>query len=177
MLFLARKNLFAEPTRLMLSISGGAFAVLLILVLGGLYRGWQTKLTVYLQSLDTDLVVGQAGSADTTHSMSFLPATLGDQLRQIPGVTQVDDFMGRQIMVEDKGKEFRVFLVGFDPGTGRNPPLGMKEGTADIRDGQIVVDQAFARKAGYRLGDTVPLAVNRGGPNRSCVSTPRTPSK
>lgn len=158
MFFLARKNLFAEKTRLIMSISGVAFAVLLILVLGGLYRGWQTKLTVYLQSLDADLVIGQQGSADTTHSMSFLPSTLGDQLRQVPGVTQVDDFMGRQIMVTDKGKDFRVFLVGFEPDTGRNRPLGLKSGTADITDGQIVIDEALARKGGYRMGDTVPIA-------------------
>lgn len=158
MFFLARRNLFAEKTRLIMSISGIAFAVLLILVLGGLYRGWQTKLTVYLQSLDADLVVGQAGSADTTHSMSFLPASMADQLRQVPGVTQVDDFMGRQTMVTDKGQDFRVFLVGFDPGSGRNQPIGIKKGTDNIQDGQIVIDEAFARKAGYALGDTVPLA-------------------
>lgn len=158
MFLLAKKNLFAEKTRLVMSISGVAFAVLLILVLSGLYRGWQTKLTVYLQSLDADLVVGQQGSADTTHSMSFLPATLAEQLRQIPGITQVDDFMGRQIMVTDKGKDFRVFLVGFEPDTGRNRPLGLKSGTADITDGQIVIDEALARKGSYRLGDSVPLA-------------------
>lgn len=158
MFFLARKNLFAEKTRLIMSIGGVAFAVLLILVLGGLYRGWQTKLTSYLQSLDTDFVIGQAGSADTTHSMSFLPANLATDLQQIPGVTNVDDFMGRQIMVTDKGKDFRVFLVGFDPSSGRNRPLGLKSGTDDISDGQIVIDEAFARKGKYRLGDTVPLA-------------------
>jgi putative ABC transport system permease protein len=158
MFFLARKNLFAERTRLILSIGGVAFAVLLILVLGGLYRGWQTKLTTYLQSLDTDLVVGQQGSADTTHSMSFLPATLADALRQVPGVSLVDDFMGRQIMVSGKEKDYRVFLVGFDPSTGRNRPLGLKSGTLDIRDGEIIIDQAFARSAGYNLGDTVPVA-------------------
>lgn len=158
MFFLARKNLFAERTRLIMSISGVAFAVLLILVLGGLYRGWQTKLTSYLQSLDTDLVIGQAGSADTTHSMSFLPANLATDLQQIPGVTNVDDFIGRQIMVTDKGKDFRVFLVGFDPSGKRNRPLGLKSGTDDISDGQIVIDEAFARKGKYRLGDTVPIA-------------------
>lgn len=141
-----------------MSIGGVAFAVLLILVLGGLYRGWQTKLTVYLQSLDADFVVGQEGSADTTHSMSFLPATLGNQLQQIPGVVQVDEFIGRQIMVTDKGKEFRIFLVGYDPSTGRNQPLGLKSGTRNITDGQVVIDEAFARKAGYGLGDTVPVA-------------------
>lgn len=158
MFLLARKNLLAEKTRFVISVGGVAFAVLLILVLGGLYRGWQTKLTVYLQSLDADLVIGQQGSADTTHSMSFLPATLADELRQVSGVTLVDDFMGRQIMVEDFGKEFRVFLVGYDPMSGRNEPLGLKSGTTNIADGQVVIDEAFARKAGYDLGDTVPLA-------------------
>lgn len=161
MFFLARKNLFAEKTRLIMSISGVAFAVLLILVLGGLYRGWQTKITAYIDSLDTDLVVGQAGSADTTHSMSFLPATLTNELQQVPGVTRVDEFMGRQITVNDKGQEWRIFIVGIDPAAGRNGPLKMVSGTADISDGQVIIDQAFSRKAGYGLGDIVPIAGRR----------------
>lgn len=158
MFFLARKNLFAEKTRFGLSIGGVAFSVLLILILGGLYRGWQTKLTVYLQSLDADFVIGQAGSADTSHSMSFLSSELGNQLRQLPNVMHVDEFLGRQIMVTDKEKEFRVFLAGYDPSSGRNAPLGMKSGTATIGQGQIVIDEAFARKAGYGIGDLVPIA-------------------
>ncbi len=141
-----------------MSIGGVAFAVLLILVLGGLYRGWQTKLTVYLQSLDADFVIGQPGSADTTHSMSFLPADLANRLRLVRGVTVVDEFIGRQIMVEDKGQEYRVFLVGYDPSTSRNRPLGLKSGSLDIIDGQAVIDEAFARKGGYGLGDMVPIA-------------------
>ncbi len=170
MFFLARKNLFAEKTRLIMSISGVAFAVLLILVLGGLYRGWQTKITAYIDSLSTDLVVGQAGSADTTHSMSFLPATLAADLRQVQGVTRIDQFNGRQITVNDprtsrsapmrgkKGQEWRIFIVGIDPAAGRNGPLKMVSGTANIVDGQVIIDQAFSRKTGYGLGDIVPIA-------------------
>lgn len=161
MFFLARKNLFADRTRLTMSIGGVAFSVLLILIIGGLYRGWQTKLTLYLDSLDTDLWVGQAGSADTSHSMSFLPATLATELERVPGISRVDEFMGRQIMVTDKGKEYRLFLVGFDPTAGRNGPLEMVDGTSNISDGQIIIDRAFADKAGYAIGDVVPLADKR----------------
>ncbi len=161
MFFLAKKNLFAEKTRLIMSISGVAFAVLLILMLGGLYRGWQTKITAYIDSLNTDLVVGQAGSADTTHSMSFLPATLADDLRQVRSVTRVDEFMGRQITVSDKGQEWRIFIVGINPAAGRNGPIKMISGTANIADGQVIIDQAFSRKTGYGLGDIVPIAGQR----------------
>lgn len=171
MFFLARRNLFSERTRFVISIGGVAFAVLLILIIGGLYRGWQTKLTAYLASIQAELWVGQEGSADTTHSMSFLPAVLASELEQVPGVRAVDAFMGRQIMVTDKGKDYRIFLVGFNPSSGRNGPLEIREGTADIRDGQVIIDEAFARKARYQLGDTVPVAgkqlsvagISRGG--------------
>ena len=144
---------------------------LLILIIGGLYRGWQTKLTAYLESVDAELWVGQAGSADTTHSMSFLPASLAQSMSQTRGVTGVDEFMGRQIMISDSANEYRLFLVGFDSAAGQNGPLDMESGTADINDGQIIIDQALARKAGYRLGDIISLAgqsmtvagISRGG--------------
>ena len=97
MFFLARKNLLADRTRLALSIGGVAFSVLLILIVGGLYRGWQTKLTMYLDSLQADLWVGQAGSADTSHSMSFLPATLKADIQQVPGVSGVDAFIAARL--------------------------------------------------------------------------------
>ena len=53
MFFLARKNLFAEKTRLLISIGGVAFSVLMILVVGGLYRGWQIRITEFVDSVDT----------------------------------------------------------------------------------------------------------------------------
>jgi hypothetical protein len=37
---IARRNLLAEKTRLLMSIGGVAFAVLLILLVTSLYRGW-----------------------------------------------------------------------------------------------------------------------------------------
>lgn len=45
-LTIARGNLFQERTRLLISVGGVAFSV--ILILAGLYRGWQLRVTAYL---------------------------------------------------------------------------------------------------------------------------------
>ena len=45
-LTIARGDLFQERTRLLISVGGVAFSV--ILILAGLYRGWQLRVTAYL---------------------------------------------------------------------------------------------------------------------------------
>src|SRR3972149_4948632 len=61
MFFLARKNLLAEKIRLLISVGGVAFSVLLVVVGGGLYRGWGSRVTDYIERNDADLWGGQGG--------------------------------------------------------------------------------------------------------------------
>src|SRR3972149_1934763 len=80
MFFLARKNLLAEKIRLLISVGGVAFSVLLVVVVGGLYRGWESRITDYIESIDADLWVGQEGSGDMSHSFSVIPSSLGAEI-------------------------------------------------------------------------------------------------
>jgi hypothetical protein len=45
----ARKNLFAEKGRFAMSVGGVAFAVLLILIVVSLYRGWSSTGSIYVR--------------------------------------------------------------------------------------------------------------------------------
>src|SRR3990172_8286711 len=111
MFFLARKNLFAERTRLVMSVGGVAFAVLMILVVGGLYRGWQVRITEFVDSVDTDLWVAAKGTGDMSHSISLLPANLAEHLEAVRGVDNVEDFIGRSMMFEHNGDESRLMII------------------------------------------------------------------
>ena len=64
MISLARKNLYAEKTRLLISVGGVAFSVLLILVLLSLYQGWQTLIASYVNGVKADVWVMQEGTVD-----------------------------------------------------------------------------------------------------------------
>lgn len=70
---IARKNLFHEKTRFMISVGGIAFAVMLTLILLGLYRGWNEKTSEYVSMSKADIWVVQNGVKDMSHSISLLP--------------------------------------------------------------------------------------------------------
>src|SRR3990170_4454073 len=84
---IAWKNLTRERTRLAISVGGVAFAVLLILIVRGLYTGITDQATEYIRSVDADLWVMQAGTpGDFFHSVSLLPEEDLGQIQSVEGV-------------------------------------------------------------------------------------------
>src|SRR3989338_1703414 len=127
MLFIALKNLFCERTRLIISISGVVFAVLLIILLNGLYQGFNTKMGAYPKSIPADLWVEQNGVGDMYHTLSFLPDNLSNQFLDIKDVATVDKYLGRQVMFDLNGKSQSLFIVGIDKNSGATKPFKMEE--------------------------------------------------
>lgn len=80
MISLARKNLLREKLRFLISVGGVAFSVMLILVLLGLYRGWNEKLGRYIEGVDADVWVLQKGASDMFHSTSIVQDSLLQEL-------------------------------------------------------------------------------------------------
>lgn len=86
MLFLAVKNLVQEKTRLLISVGGVAFSVLLIMSIQGLYQGWSNKIGEYIRTVPADYWITQAGAADLFHhTPSVLPLSVRDFLSGVPG--------------------------------------------------------------------------------------------
>ncbi|MCH7618082.1 MAG: ABC transporter permease, partial [Chloroflexi bacterium] len=66
MLLIARKNLFAEKTRLAISIGGIALSVFLIGILLSLFRGWSERVGSFVEEVPADLWVASEGTTDFT---------------------------------------------------------------------------------------------------------------
>jgi putative ABC transport system permease protein len=60
-MFLARRNLFQDITRLALSVGGVALAVMLILLLNGFLAGMNRQITSYLTYSPGSLILSQKG--------------------------------------------------------------------------------------------------------------------
>lgn len=154
---IAIKNLTHDRGRFLLSVIGVTFAVLLVLTLSGLYQGWQYRITEYINSVDADLWVGQEGSVDMSHSVSLLPVTQETLLRAVPGIREVYPFLGRRIAFPFKEREEHLSLVGYDPSTGVGGPVRLREGRADLRGRELIIDRVFAKQTGLSLGDSLTL--------------------
>lgn len=155
-LVIAIRNLFGEKGRLLISAGGVAFSVTLILILLGLYFGWQLQMTRFLGSVPADLWVGQPSSGDLSHSISILPIGLGEQLEQIQGVNRVVPFSGRRGGVEINGNEVALYLVGLEEG-GLVKPFALEEGKEIPSSGEIIIDESLATNQDLILGDEVKM--------------------
>src|SRR6187401_1884248 len=79
----ARRNLLAEKARLLLSVAGVAFAVLLILLVTSLYRGWSQAGSLFEQ-IPGDLWLAQAGTSEPLRTSSYLPARSASAVASLP---------------------------------------------------------------------------------------------
>ena len=157
MLFIALKNLFQEKTRLFISIGGVAFSVLLILILQGLYQGFNYRIGEYIRRQEADLWVGDEKARDMFHSISFLPISAREKIEAIEGVNQVNPFLGRQVVISTSHKETSTYLVGYDTASGIGAPLKVVEGKQVPDKGEIIVDRVFANNHRVKIGDNLPI--------------------
>ncbi|MFA5926632.1 MAG: FtsX-like permease family protein [Patescibacteria group bacterium] len=167
MFFIALKNLFQERVKLAISVGGVAFAVLLIIIINGLYQGFNEKMGAYPKSIPADLWVEQEGVGDMYHTLSFLPNNLDSKFLSVDGVGRVDKYLGRQVMFDLNGKDQTLFIVGVDPESGATKPYEMEEGSwQDLKDGEIIIDRVMAKEENLKVGDVFDIngeSVTVGG--------------
>ncbi len=141
----------------MISVGGVAFSVTLIMILVGLYRGWDNKLGEYIRTSPVDIWVMQKGSQELFHTPSLLPLSVGDKLAAIDGVKSAKPFNARRLAVSANGKEFQLYIVGYNPADGAGRPKRIVEGKAEPGPGEIIIDRSQSKK--IKIGDE----VNAGG--------------
>ena len=171
----ARRNLFAEKARFAISVAGVAFAVMLILIVLALYRGWsQTGGT--FQQLPGQLWVVQKGTTDPFHSSSLVQVSELQELSALEGVTAVVPVLSRQMNFKAGGSEEEVRLMALDFPPGLPLPPDVRERFLP-EPGGIIIESTLSRKTGLGRGDqaqfgTVPLAVGRVQPRSTEVLSP-----
>src|SRR3989304_2169467 len=110
----ARRNLLSEKGRFAVSVAGVAFAVLLILIVLALYRGWSQSGATF-EELGGQLWTVQQGTSDPFHSVSLVERPDAEALADTDGVALVDPVLSRQMSFEAGGAEetVRLMALGF----------------------------------------------------------------
>jgi putative ABC transport system permease protein len=179
MLLVARKNLFAERTRLAISVGGVALSVLLITLLLALYRGWDEKVGGFVEDSTVDVWIASEGAKDFLAAASLLPiddpGQQGQQVRDAldndEGIERWSPLIVRQMEGvkveiteeggEKVGKEMNLQFIGYDLESGLGGPLKIVDGEGNPGADQVVVDEALRKRYGVDVGDT----VKAGGKN------------
>lgn len=165
MLLLARKNLFSERTRLIISVGGVALSVFLISLLLALFRGWSEKVGGFVEDSPVDVWVGTVGTNDFLTAASIIPVANASAIDDAPQVDEwspviVRPLIGSAVEVNDEGekgsgKEVDLHLIGYDTATGIGGPVEVIDGSDAPGPDEVIVDKAVRKRFGVDVGDII----------------------
>ena len=161
MLLLARKNLFSERTRLVISVGGVALAVFLISLLLSLYRGWDEKVGGFVENSGVDIWVAREGTIDFLSASSILPLEGSDRFDNFEQtIEQWSPLIVRPMVVEKGSRKMDVSFIGFMAETRLGGPIKVEKGKDTPGPGEVIVDKAMTKRYGLHIGDTIMAAGN-----------------
>ncbi len=154
---LTRRLLMVRPLRTVAGAAGIGLALMLMLLLAGLWVGVQDRVTTFDDHLGADLVVVPAGTRSLFADPGVLPAPTVETAVQTPGVTAAAPLRTMYQILELPHGKAAVAAVASDPTSGLGGPWAFTDGRAPLADDEIAVDALFADQHGLGLGDRLPV--------------------
>jgi putative ABC transport system permease protein len=150
---LARRNLFQDRRRAALSIVGVAAALLLVLVLEGIFAGAMQQVTAYVRNSPADVFVAQEGARTMHMTQTALPPDTVESVAAVEGVAWAEGLRYTTSIVDAGDGQRTAYVFGYDA-DGRGGPARLSAGSSP-GVGEIVVDDVAAAELDIQLGDTV----------------------
>jgi putative ABC transport system permease protein len=156
MVSLARRNLLHDRLRFVITVSGVAFAVTLVLVQVGLFMGLLGKATVTIENASADLWVTSRETPNVDFAHTF-PETNVLRVRGVPGVERADNLIVQFMNIQlPNGAEEGSLVYALEDFTAWNLPWKVNEG--DVRDLKrglyLMMDRSAERRYGpFEVGD------------------------
>lgn len=174
MISYARKNLSSQKLRFLISVTGVAFSVFLMIFLMGIYNAFTVIATSYLNSTGTDILVAQKGARSMSHTFSRLDKnkvglsqsiaggkayglvsrTVEAKVRELDG-SKIVDYPGRGETDNAEATESQIQIIGYDTESGVGGPKIILAGNSVPGHREIIIDKVFARKNDLWLGDQI----------------------
>jgi putative ABC transport system permease protein len=156
MVSLARKNLLHDRLRFVITVSGVAFAVTLVLVQVGLFMGLLAKATVTIEHSSADIWVTSKETPNVDFAHTF-PETNVLRVRGVQGVARADNLIVQFMNIQlPSGAEEGGLVYALEDFRAWNLPWRVNEGDVDDlkRGAYILMDRSAARRFGpFRVGE------------------------
>ena len=151
MVDLAWKMLVHDRVRFVITLSGVAFAVLLVFVQAGLFGGLLSNATVTIEHMKADVWITSRNSPNLDFVHQFSESNV-DRVRAVPGVERADNLILSFMQVSlPSGAEETSVVYALDDFAAWGVPWSITQGQLeDLKRGPHVIFDEFARK---RFGD------------------------
>ncbi len=156
MVDLARKNLLHDKLRFIITVSGVAFAVMLVLFQVGLFLGLLSNATVTIEHLNADLWITSRNTPNVDFAHAF-PESRVDRVRSTPGVARADNLIVTFMnLALPSGANETSLVYALEDFQAWHFPWQVLEGNVtDLRRGSYVLvdDSARKRFGAFGVGD------------------------
>src|SRR4030067_1156098 len=157
MIRLAFRNQFQNKIRLLISVGGGALALLLILSLDAIFTGVERRLTVYIHNSGADVFVAQSGVRNLHMASSSLPVSVKRKVKAVPGVASVTPILYLSNMIVAGDERNLAYIIGLPEKAEFGTPWRISSGRSLPGEGEAIIDRNVAEKSGIGLGDNVEI--------------------
>jgi len=151
---LAVKDIRHNLGRFALTAVGIGMLLMVVMGMGGIYRGIIEDATLLIDKLDADLWVVQRSTRGPFAEVSRLPPNLVDRVASVSGVADTRKFVFHTIQREHRGKPLRMAILGLDWPTDRGEWLPLMAGQPLAQNHyEMIADRAL----GLELGEQMSL--------------------
>ena len=109
---LAVRDIRHNASRFALTTIGIGLLLMLVMGMGGIYRGLIHEATLLVGKIGADMWVVQGGTRGPFAELSRIPATIEDRVRAVPGVAMARRFVSHTIQREHQGRLLRMVVQG-----------------------------------------------------------------
>jgi putative ABC transport system permease protein len=109
---LAVKDIRHNFGRFALTTVGIGLLLMIVMGMGGIYRGLIREATLLVDNVGADLWVVQGATRGPFAEISRVPASLEDRARAVPGVAGARRFVSHTVQREHRGKPLRIVVQG-----------------------------------------------------------------
>lgn len=149
---LALKDVRHNLGRFALTTLGVGLLLMVVLGMGGIYRGVIEDATLLIDRVDADLWVVQRGTRGPFAEVSRVPPSLVHRLRTVPGVASAREFVHHTIQRERDGRPLRIAVVGLSWPIDKGEWLPLSAGRPlNQNHFEMIADETLALPVGSRI--------------------------
>jgi putative ABC transport system permease protein len=155
---LAVRDIRHHLARFLLTTVGIGLLLMIVMGMGGIYRGLIAEATLLVDRIGADLWLVQGHTRGPFAELSRVAANLEDRARAVPGVAGARRFVSHTVQREHRGRPLRIVVQGLSWPEDRGEWLPLVAGRPL---GQAHYELVADRTLGLALGEAIQLGKDR----------------
>lgn len=152
MMNLAWKDIRHNPGRFALTALGVGMLLMIVMGMGGIYRGIIDDAVLLIDRVDADLWIVQRDTRGPMAEVSRIPRSLVHRALAVPGVQKSREFVHHTIQRERDGTPLRIAVLGLSWPTDRGQWIPLVAGRPLMQNHfEMIADQSLGLELGEKL--------------------------